>query len=179
MKERRDIKTWSGPENQVQRRPRQGFVAGARCFAFRLALFGIVWWGLAGGSFQDWPLGLFFVLAAAASSMLLVPGQKLRLVGILKFIPFFLNLSLLGGLDVTSRAFRPSMPLETGIIMHQVRLEHPTARVLLVWVVSLLPGTASVQLMDEQLRIHVLDSAQPHRELLQDLENRIQALFRS
>ncbi|RQD73168.1 Na+/H+ antiporter subunit E [Desulfonatronospira sp. MSAO_Bac3] len=179
MKERRDTRTGSGSKNQVQRRPRQGFLAGARCFAFRLVLFGVVWWGLAGGSLQDWPLGLFFVLAAAVSSMFLVPGQNLRLPGLPGFIPFFLHLSLLGGLDVTSRAFRPSMPLKTGIIMHRVQLEHPTARVLFVWVVSLLPGTASVQLVDQSLRIHVLDAAQPHQDRLKDLEKRIQALFRT
>jgi len=179
MKERRNIETWSGSENQAERPPRQGFIAVAWGFAFRLALFGVIWWGLAGGSFQDWPLGLFFVLAAAVSSMFLVPGQNLRLLGLLGFIPFFLLLSLLGGLDVTSRAFRPSMPLETGIIMHTVQLEHPTARLLFVWVVSLLPGTASVQLMDKRLRIHVLDMHQPHQQRLQDLENRIQALFKS
>ncbi len=167
------------PGNQAKRGPRPGVIAGAWCFVFRLALFGVIWWGLAGGSLQDWPLALFFILAAAASSMFLVPGQKLRLAGIPGFIPFFLHLSLMGGLDVTSRAFRPSMPLETGIIMHRVRLEHPTARVLFVWVVSLLPGTASVQLTDQRLRIHVLDSDQPHHKRLQDLEKKIQALFKS
>ncbi|EFI34661.1 cation antiporter [Desulfonatronospira thiodismutans ASO3-1] len=167
------------PGNQAKRSPRPGVIAGARCFAFRLALFGVIWWGLAGGSLQDWPLGLFFVLAAAVSSMFLVPGQNLRLPGLPGFIPFFLHLSLLGGLDVTSRAFRPSMPLKTGIIMHRVQLEHPTARVLFVWVVSLLPGTASVQLVDQSLRIHVLDAAQPHQDRLKDLEKRIQALFRT
>ncbi len=179
MKERREIKTWSGSENLPARRPRQGFIAAAWRFAFRLTLFGVVWWGLAGGSFQDWPLGLFFVIGASVISMLFVPGQNLRLTGLLGFLPFFLHLSLLGGIDVTLRAFRPSMPLETGIIMHTMQLEHPTARVLFVWVVSLLPGTASVQLMDKPLRIHVLDMHQPHQQRLQDLENRIQAVFKS
>jgi len=179
MKERRGTQTGRRAEIQAAGCLGQKFVALTRCLVFRLTLFGFIWWGLSGGSFQDWPLGLFFVLGAAVSSMFLVPGQNLRLLGLLGFIPFFLHLSLLGGLDVTSRAFKPSLPLETGIIMHKVRLEHPTARVLFVWVVSLLPGTASVQLTDQVLRIHVLDTEQPHQERLKDLEKRIQALFRS
>ncbi|WP_291319158.1 Na+/H+ antiporter subunit E [Desulfonatronospira sp.] len=179
MKLKRHIKTWSGSGDQKERLQRQGFIAWARSFAFRVALFGVIWWGLAGGSFQDWPLGGVFVLAAAVSSMFLVPGQSLRLPGLPGFIPFFLHLSLLGGLDVTSRAFRPSMPLKAGIITHTVRLEHPTAKVLFVWVVSLLPGTASVQFTQQVLHIHVLDMHQPHLQRLQDLEERIQALFRS
>lgn len=179
MKERRNIKTWSGPENQTARLPRQRLIARAKSLGFRLVLFGIIWWGLAGGSFQDWPLGLFFVTLAAVSSMLLVPGQNLRPAGLLRFVPFFLHLSLLGGLDVISRAFRPSMPLKTGIIIHPVQLVHPTARILFVWVVNLLPGTASVQLTDQGLRIHVLDTDQPHHQRLQDLEKRVQALLKS
>jgi multicomponent Na+:H+ antiporter subunit E len=43
--------------------------------------------------------------------------------------------------------------------------------------VSLLPGTASVRLNEERLKVHVLDRQLPVMEKLRELEDRVAALF--
>lgn len=147
-------------------------------FLFRWLVFAMLWWGLSAGKISQVLLVIFIITVSAALSSLLVPPQKIKVPGILKFIPFFMRLSLLGGLDVASRAFRPSMPLKTGFINYSLGLTHPTARVIFVWVVSLLPGTASVRLTEQGLRVHVLDRDLAHTRNLEHLEQKVADLFR-
>ncbi|WP_051617232.1 Na+/H+ antiporter subunit E [Desulfonatronovibrio hydrogenovorans] len=145
----------------------------------RWFIFGIIWWGLSEGQWREPWAAFFFISAAALLSALLVPFQKISLRGLLSFIPFFVHLSIMGGIDVASRAIRPSMPLRTGFFQYSISLEHPTARVIFIWVVSLLPGTASVQLKEDLLQIHVLDRQLSHQKRLHELEEHIKSLFRN
>lgn len=50
-------------------------------------------------------------------------------------------------------------------------------RVLFLWVVSLLPGTAAVDLQGDKARIHVLDQRLADSGTLRELERRIAAMF--
>ncbi len=149
-----------------------------KAFTFRLIIFAMLWWGLSAGKISQVLLVIFVITVSTTLSSLLIPPQKISVFGVLKFIPFFMRLSLLGGLDVASRAFRPSMPLKTGFINYDLGLTHPTARVIFVWVVSLLPGTASVRLAEQNLRVHVLDQDLPHSRNLKNLEQNVADLFR-
>ena len=150
-----------------------------KAFIVRLMIFAVLWWGLSSGVMTQQLLIFFVITVSAALSSLLIPPQKISIFGIFKFSPFFIRLSILGGLDVASRAFKPSMPLKTGFISYNLNLTHPTARVIFVWVVSLFPGTAGVQLVDRYLRIHVLDQDLSHNQRLRELEQHVKALFRS
>ncbi len=150
---------------------------GISRFPGRLLIFAVLWWGLAGGSLKDWPVALLFSGLAALLSILLVPSKQMYIRGLLGFMPFFFRLSIMGGLDVTTRAMKPAMPLKTGTIIYQVTLKNPAARVFFVWVVSLLPGTAAVQLTDQSLRLHVLDMNLAHDQRLHELEQRLDAIF--
>jgi multicomponent Na+:H+ antiporter subunit E len=148
-------------------------------FIFRWIIFALIWWGLSMGKISQPFLIMFVITISAALSSLLIPPQNIRITGIIRFTPFFIRLSVLGGLDVASRAFRPSMPLNTGFMNYNLKLANSTARVIFVWVVSLLPGTASVQLVGENLRIHVLDQELSHKQRLRELEKHVAALFRN
>jgi len=148
-------------------------------FIFRWIIFALIWWGLSMGKISQPFLIIFVITISAALSSLLIPPQNMRVTGIIRFTPFFIRLSVLGGLDVASRAFRPSMPLNTGFMNYNLKLANSTARVIFVWVVSLLPGTASVQLVGQILRIHVLDQELSHKQRLRELEKHVAALFKS
>lgn len=143
----------------------------------RIVIFSIIWWGLSAGVMDQIILMLFLILASALISILLIPPQKVNITGMILFIPFFIRLSVMGGIDVAFRAFRPSMPLKTGFVKYPLSLSHQTARVLFVWVVSLLPGTASVCLKDNVMNIHVLDRNISHTSNLEKLEHKIALIF--
>ncbi len=142
----------------------------------RICVFAFLWAGLA-GSLRDWPLALVFVLGAAASSLILYAPVPFRPIGLVHFVPFFLISSLQGGLDVARRAFSPAMPLQPGLITYKLNFVHPVTKVVFIWVVSLLPGSASVHLEKNILHIHVLDQNLRHGHKLQELERCVAGMF--
>ncbi len=145
----------------------------------RTSLFAALWALLSGNTWHDFALIAAIVLAAVATSFALWPPGtwKWRLVPLLKFVPFFLRESLAGGIDVARRALSPGLPLQPRLIDHPLGLRTEAARVFFSWVVSLLPGTASVSLFPDSLRVHVLDHRLPVPEKLRQLEDHVAAMF--
>jgi multicomponent Na+:H+ antiporter subunit E len=95
----------------------------------------------------------------------------------MRFIPFFLWQSLSSSVDVARRALSPELPLNPRFLAYHLRLPAGSARVFFVNVVSLLPGALSVELQDEQLVVHVLDSKAAVLDELQSLEEAVATLF--
>jgi len=151
----------------------------AASIALRGATFVLLWWILTEGTLEDPVFILGAVALALWASYRLCPlGEwRWRPWPLLCFLPYFLWNSLLGGIDVASRAFRPSMPLEPEIIEFPLRVSEKPA-LLVAWIASLLPGTASVSLDNGILWIHVLDTRLPVREKLRELERRLEPLCR-
>jgi multicomponent Na+:H+ antiporter subunit E len=152
---------------------------GARSVLLRVALLGVGWWALTEGRLRGWPLAVLVVGAAWLTSRLLVaPGAwRLDLVGCLRFVPFFLRHSFLGGIDVAARALHPRLPLEPGFIDYPLRLPAGPARPFFAASLALLPGTVSAEIRGEHVRIHVLDVRAPVVPTLRALEERVAGVF--
>lgn len=146
----------------------------------RLVGFLFLWWVLSEGVLDDLPLVLLFALLAAGSSLRLLPpgGFRLRPLGVVRFVPFFLWGSLLGGLDVARRALSPTLPIAPGFITLPLRLHSEAARVVFTWAVSLMPGTAGAELSEAGLTVHLLDTSTFTEGALRRLEARVALLFR-
>jgi multicomponent Na+:H+ antiporter subunit E len=142
-------------------------------------VFGLVWGILALPRTDAWIAG---AVAVAAGGLLHTGlggrrGLRVRLPGLVAFIPFFLSQSLRGGADVARRALSPSLPLDTGFLRYRTRLPQGPARILFVNCISLLPGTFSAELRDGAIRVHLLtrDDEAPRR--LARLEGKVAGLF--
>lgn len=146
----------------------------------RILVFSLLWWILTEGGSMFPVLGLLGVGLAVLASFRLLPPRSwpLRPLGVVRFLPYFLRQSVLGGLDVASRAMRFRVDLTPTVITHVFALESEAARVLFVWVVSLLPGTAAVDIQGDQAWIHVLDQRLADPTTLKELEQRVAAMFR-
>ncbi len=142
-------------------------------------LFAVLWWILAEGRLDGGLLGSVAVAAATWTSIKLQPPgrQSVRLVGLIGFFRFFLWHSLRGGMQVAGMALRGRAALQPGIIELQVALPPGAARILLVNVLGLMPGTLGVDLDDANLRLHVLDDSQPVVAETRALEASIAGLF--
>jgi multicomponent Na+:H+ antiporter subunit E len=152
-------------------------LAGA--LASRGILFAALFWVIAEGQWA-YPMAVALVaIAAAASSIALLPPPttRLHIVGLLRFAPWFLLESVRGGTDVARRALSPDMRLATGFLEYRLQLESPAAHVFFANAVSLLPGTLSVALRGDVLRIHALDMRQPLLDRLRRLERRVEQVF--
>lgn len=145
----------------------------------RAVVFALLWWLLAEGRADGWGVGAVSVTLALAASLYLAPPGSGRLspAGLPGFAGFFLAQSLKGGLQVASRAFRPAMDLAPALVEVPVTLPEGLARVLLVNTLNLLPGTVSVCLAGDRLRLHVLDARPPIAEEVREIETRIARLL--
>jgi multicomponent Na+:H+ antiporter subunit E len=156
--------------------PRPGLADAAT----RGAMLTFVWWVLAEGSWRTPWLAGAVILTALATSFALVPAVAWRLPhrALTRFIPYFLGQSLRGGFDVARRALHPRLLIEPGFIEHELFLAPGPARTAFTGILSLLPGTLSVQMTAEHtIRIHVLDVAGSDTARLRELEQRVALLF--
>ncbi len=148
---------------------------------FRGTALALVWWALAEGRADSWGVGAVSVALALAASLYLAPpgAGQVSPAGLLGFAGFFLVQSCKGGLQVAVRAFRPAMDLAPALVEVPVTLPEGIARVLLVNTLNLLPGTVSVVLEGDRLRLHVLDARLPIAEEVREAEAHIALMWRS
>ena len=144
----------------------------ARAVLERGALFTALWWVLAGGRADSWGVGGVSVILALAASLVLLPPAKGRFspLGLAAFVGFFLVHSVKGGIQVAAMALRPRLDLAPAMLDLPIALPPGSARVMLVNTLSLLPGTLSVRIEGDRLRLHVLDRRRPIVEELRAVE---------
>jgi len=138
-----------------------------------------LWWVLTEGSTQNLWFGLITVVIATWVSLIVIPPSKIRwhLVPAILFIPYFLWRSLLGGIDVAMRAFSPTLTLDPTLRTYQLSLHNRQEQAVLAWIITLSPGTSSVELADGQLTVHLLDKALLSEEALRALETKVARLL--
>lgn len=134
-----------------------------------------VWLALNG--LTAWWLGAAFAaLGGLAGSTLAIgdpyPWRPLRLIA---FFGYFVRASILGGVDVAVRALHPRLPIRPHLLRRELAVPPGQPRTLLLSLVSLLPGTLSVELQRDTLVVHAL--SEQSAAGLDDLEPRIQWLF--
>ncbi len=146
---------------------------------FWVLLFALVCWilfdlrpgaGLAGGLALLTAVALHLGLGGAS-------GVRVSPLGAARFLPYFLVQSARGGLDVSRRALAPSLPLSPRMIRYSVRLPAGPPRVFFVGVISLLPGTFSAELHDDELTVHLLATDVASRETLHTMERKVGEIF--
>lgn len=149
----------------------------AASLTLRTALFAALWWMLTEGAAGSWAIGAPAVLIAAAVSTALIPQINLVWSEIPRFVPFFLARSLLGGADVARRALHPSLPIFPALVDYPLKLPTGLPRVIMINIVSLLPGTLSVEAAEDRLTVHVIDGRKDCLTELNIVESRVARLF--
>jgi multicomponent Na+:H+ antiporter subunit E len=146
----------------------------------RILALGLLWFVLAEGEFRYWGLILIAVLGGAFASLILVPSSGLgwSIAGWGQFIPFFIAQSVMGGIDVAFRAITPTPRLDPGYVEFTFHVKDEPARVFVANVMSLMPGTLSVLIEGDCLRMHVLDTTMPAVERAREVEQHAARMFR-
>jgi len=166
-------------------RARRGGGGAARGWA-RAAVWvpplALVWWSVTEGRTGSWGVGAPVVLLAAGVAAWAMPRPRPRRwpspVALAGFAGWFLWQSVRGGLDVARRALSPSMPLAPGFVELRTTLPEGAGRVLLADVVSLLPGTVTVDVVDDVLLLHGLEVGPAFEAEFRALEARVARLLR-
>jgi multicomponent Na+:H+ antiporter subunit E len=140
-------------------------------------LLAVFWWALSEGVSPLSPGGIIAVAVGTAVSLALIPAKRWRVrwAGLPRLVGFFIRESFLGGVDVARRALDPRLPIAPGFLSYRLRLPHGEQRVMMAWIVSLLPGTVAVALKPDNLELHVIDSRLPMQDTLRELERVVAA----
>lgn len=146
---------------------------------WRAVGFAAFWLVLVGPNLASWIVGGPAVAAATLASLKLSEprARSLSLPGLARFIPFFLWESLRGGFDVAARVMLPRLRVQPGTTTYNIRLRNPTARLVFLDSISLLPGTLSADLKGDLLWVHALEITADVDQGLMDLEERVADLF--
>jgi len=140
-------------------------------------LLSLIWWILSDGTASSWWIGAPAVLIALSCSIALLPATCFNWLELLRFVPFFLLRSLLGGMDVARRAFPRRIPIAPILIEYPLRLPPGAAQVFMINTVSLLPGTLIAGLENNKLNVHVLDKETEFLSELELVEQRVAQIF--
>jgi multicomponent Na+:H+ antiporter subunit E len=160
--------------------PLVGEVGALRDVLGRLLVFSGLWVILVDLDLRSPFIAGVVILAAAATSLALSPPtrRRWRVRGALRFIPYFVRVSLAGGVDVALRALRPSLPIAPDLMRVRLRLDgQSAAATFLIDVLSLLPGTLCAEVNEQELTIHVIDRERTDQAQLRELEERVAAIF--
>jgi multicomponent Na+:H+ antiporter subunit E len=157
-----------------------------------LLFFAGIWWLLTEGEVSSWVIGIIVVPFSAWLSIILFRDirldknssvhpvhktQSIRALRLFQFTPFFLLQSILGGWQTAMLALRPSMPINPGFFRYNIRLQGRSARLFFMHLVSLLPGTLSAKLEDNQLLIHTLKISPQNSNDINRCEQQVARLF--
>lgn len=147
----------------------------------RAALLLLLWWILTEGALHSWIIGgpaiLLALMIAAHLAPVRLTASRFSLWGLLRFVGFFLRLSIVAGFDVAWRLLHPRLPIEPGWQSFQTRLPAGRMRWLLAMTLSLLPGTITRALEGPQLELHALDVRQDLEAQFRATEVAIAAIF--
>ena len=143
----------------------------------RGVLLSLIWWILSDGAAASWWIGAPSILLALIASTALFPPSSFVWYELVRFVPFFLLRSLLGGADVAWRAFHPRMPIAPDLIDYPLRLPPGPPQVFMVNTVNLLPGTLSAELAANYLKVHVIDGRNDFLSELEAVEQNVARLF--
>jgi multicomponent Na+:H+ antiporter subunit E len=139
----------------------------------------LLWALLTGASPASWIVGGPTVAVAVLAGYRLRPvvASRIRTLGALAFLPYFVFHSVRGGWDVARRALHPSLPLAPGRVTYACSLPAGPARTFFLNVASLLPGTLSLGDEAGIMELHVVDRSLPVSEELAHLEERVARVF--
>ncbi len=157
-----------------------------QAYTIRALLLAAMWICLTGGEASSWLWGGPVIALVAAWRLREAPPSHLRLRpwGLIRFVPFFLWRSLVGGCDVAWRVLHWRLPITPTIHEYEFQFlsAQPSgvaspARVLFANVVNLCPGTLVAAWHGDRLLIHLLTSGPDGIETLRHLERQVAMLF--
>ncbi|MGB5439126.1 MAG: Na+/H+ antiporter subunit E [Gammaproteobacteria bacterium] len=145
----------------------------------RTAILAGLWWLIVQGRADSWLIGLPAVALASFASVWLGNQAlpRLTLTRLPGFLGLFLRESVRGGVDVARRTLGPTLRIKPGFVRYRLHISHPTARVLLINCIGLLPGTLAADLDGDHADLHLLDISTNQDPQLLRLEAAIARLF--
>ena len=103
-------------------------------------------------------------------------------INIFLLILVFTKELIKANIDVAKRVIAPSLPINPGIVKVKTKLKSRTGRLLLANLITLTPGTLSLDVKDEFLYIHWInvtsnDIDTATKEIVENFEKRLEVIY--
>jgi len=140
-----------------------------------------LWLVITKGNYTSLIVGIPFIILAVMSY------RHLRIVGTdalnFKALPFFSIWFIIqatrGGIDITIRTLHLKIDIHPGFINYPMNIKNKNIQVFFANCVSLLPGTLSVEIKDNELILHSLNLNDAILSETRKVEIQVQRLFYS
>ena len=141
-----------------------------------------IWLILTAGDLGSWLIGLPFIALAIflqpiSETRLFKNSPFLNMIGLVQFTYFFIVESLRGGFDVSWRVLAPEPRVDPVFYDYSMQLQLPSSQQFFMGSISLLPGTLSADLYNNQVRIHSLDQHTNTTQGIKRLEHLVGKIF--
>jgi multicomponent Na+:H+ antiporter subunit E len=150
----------------------------------RIIFYGAIsagfWLSLAESKPHSWIAGIPAILVVVVIQDIMLSPYRIRLdvLRVTRFVPWFIGESILAGCDVSRRILQARVDAAPAIFEFSTSLPRGLPRTVLLYVINLLPGTATAGIDDDVIAVHVLDFNQANTGELIQLERKIGELFR-
>ncbi|MDH3349489.1 MAG: Na+/H+ antiporter subunit E [Desulfobulbaceae bacterium] len=162
-------------------RPKSALLSLLYPVMLRIFFFTMIWLSLSKGEFYGGlPFAVPAILIACWLGMNLrgPEAKDIHLGVLLLHLPFFFYKSTMSGLDVMRRALHPQLPIDPVLVEFYFSLPKGNPRVFLADIITLLPGTISVDMDEEKIIVHALDPHMARQSDLRRLERKVAGLYR-
>ena len=165
--------------NKKLESPKPRSAAGS--FVLSTGFYALMWLGMIGLDNASWVVGGPCVLAAAGAHTALRSSTRLRFSpwGMLYLLVSFLIGSFMGAVDVARRVLAPGLPISPGFHRFPFHVEAGPARLTLILMTNVLPGTLSAKSDGSILTIHSLRNSATLASELRKTETRIARAFKA
>lgn len=77
---------------------------------------------------------------------------------VLQYLAEFLRALLAANIDMARRVITPSLPIDPAVVEVQTKLHSPLGKLLLANSITLTPGTLTIDIEDDIIRVHWIDA---------------------
>lgn len=92
------------------------------------------------------------------------------------YIPFFLKEMIKANFHIAGIVLNPKLPIHPSVKRGRMKLVNAGARMLLANSITLTPGTLSVDMKNDELEIHCVDTAESAEQIMAPFEKHIRRI---
>lgn len=151
--------------------------SGPRVVVMTALLTGI--WYLLSGKFDllHFGAGVATALVIALTYRPVPDGTGFRLLRFAAYVPWLVWQIVLSNLRVARIVLTPSMPISPAFVRFRPHVTGPRALTLLGSSITLTPGTLTVDVRDDEIFVHALDTASAQDVRDRTIERRVEEVF--